>query len=444
MLRILRFYFLREHAWPFFLAFFVINAFFTLNLLFRELGKFLSKDIALTVILEYLFLNMAWMIALSVPMAVLSASIMAFGRLSAENEITALKVSGINLYRIVFYLVMISVILAAGLIWFNNHVLPDFNHKARLLGLDIARKKPMIDLEPGVIYKGIPKYSILVERVEERSSPVPFSPVKKSLLENIVIYDQTDPNLNKTITAKRGEVIFDEKTGMLEFSLYDGQAHEIDLQNAESFRKMVFPEKLLIRIPFSEMLLQRSQTGYRGDREKSAEQLLISVKENQQKITEKQQQINRKLSEYLDQKLDDDAAAAGSLQNLIQRQRQFLRQLKTDVNMIKSYTRTRNMNLVEVHKKYSIPVACVVFVIIGTPLGIMTKKRGWAVAAALSIGFFLLYWAFLIGGEVLADRQIISPFLAMWSPNILVGLAGVVLCIKIVGETNLRFWKYRI
>jgi len=241
MFSILQRYFLREHAWPFFLAFFVINAFFTLNLLFRELGKFLSKDIALTVILEFLFLNIAWMIALSVPMAVLSATIMAFGRLSAENEITALKVSGINLFRIFVFVLLVSVIVALGLIWFNNHVLPEFNHKARLLGLDIARKKPMIDLEPGVMYKGIPRYSILVERVEERSSPVPFTPAKKTYLENIIIYDQTETQINKTITAKRGEIFFDENTGLLEFTLFDGQAHEIDIQKAESFKRLDFP-----------------------------------------------------------------------------------------------------------------------------------------------------------------------------------------------------------
>ena len=444
MLRILPRYFLREHVGPFLLAFLVINAFFMLNLLFRELGKFLSKDISLLVILEFLFLNMAWMIALSVPMAVLSATIMAFGRLSAENEITALKVGGINLYRIFFFILIISVGLAGGLIWFNNHVLPEFNHKARLLGLDIARKKPMIDLEPGVLYKGIPRYSILVENVEERNSPVPFTPVKKSYLENIVIYDQSEPNSNKTITARRGEVFFDETTGLLEFSLFDGQAHEIDMKKAETFKKLDFPEKLLIRIPFSEMLLQRSQSGYRGDREKSAQQLMVSVRENSQKIVEKQQQINRKLSNHLDKYIGPRPQTSRTLQNLSQRHRQFIRQIKGDMNMIRSYTKTVNMNLVEVHKKYSIPVACIIFVMIGAPLGIMTKKRGWAVAAALSIGFFLLYWAFLIGGEVLADRQIISPFLAMWSPNILVGLAGILLCVKVIGEVNLRFWKYRI
>jgi lipopolysaccharide export system permease protein len=444
MLRILHGYFIREHAWPFFLSLMIINAFFTLNLLFRDLGKFLSKGIALPVVLEFLFLNIAWMIALSVPMAVLSATIMAFGRLSAENEITAMKVSGISLYRIFAFVLSVSALLALGLMWFNNHVLPDFNHRARLLAMDIARKKPMIDLEAGVLYKGIPKYSILVEHVEERQNPVPFSPAKRSYLENVIIYDQTRENVNKTITAKRGEVFFDESTGLLEFTLFEGQVHEIDMQNAESFQRLDFREKLLIRVPFSEMLLRRSESGYRGDREKSAALLLEAVQENNQKITKKKRQIEEKISAHLDRYLEPDPQAGKSLDLLVQRQQQFLRQLKGDFNMIRSYTRSNNIYLVEVHKKYSIPVACIVFVLIGAPLGILTKKRGWAIAAALSIGFFLMYWAFLIGGEVLADRQIISPFLAMWSPNILVGGAGLLLSLKAAGETNLRWWRYRI
>ena len=79
--------------------------------------------------------------------------------------------------------------------------------------------------------------------------------------------------------------------------------------------------------------------------------------------------------------------------------------------------------LVEIHKKYSIPVACIVFVLIGIPLGIMSRRGGFGVAATLSLGFFILYWACLIGGEKLADRDIVSPVVGMWAANILIGVA---------------------
>jgi lipopolysaccharide export system permease protein len=95
---------------------------------------------------------------------------------------------------------------------------------------------------------------------------------------------------------------------------------------------------------------------------------------------------------------------------------------------------------VEIHKKYSIPFACVVFALIGAPVGIMARQGGWAIGGGLSLFFFLLYWTFLIGGEGLADRQFISPVVAMWSPNLLVGAFGIYLMIRTVRETTFLPW----
>jgi lipopolysaccharide export system permease protein len=434
MLRILPKYIIREHIGPFIFALSVINSIFILNLLFRDLGKFLSKGIAINIILEFLFLNLAWMIALSVPMAVLSATIMAFGRLSAENEITAIKASGISLYRILLVMLVVSALLACSLIWFNNNVLPDFNHRARLLALDIARKKPMIDLEPGVLYSEIPKYTILVERVEEKGGI--------TYVDNVHIWDQTEPNIRKTINADRGELDFIKETGLLQFTLYDGEAQEVDFQNTDTFERLSF-KKHIIKIEMSDMLLQRSAEGYRGDREKSAEQLLQTVRENEKKLDEKRQKLKEKLEQQLAAFLEPDAAKKYSLQSAVSRLKQFKRQIQSDASMIKSYLKSNNIYLVEVHKKYSIPAACMVFVLVGAPLGMLTRRKGWAVAAGLSICFFLTYWAFLIGGEILADRQIITPFLAMWSPNIVVGGLGLILVFRAVGEIRIRRWRYR-
>jgi lipopolysaccharide export system permease protein len=90
---------------------------------------------------------------------------------------------------------------------------------------------------------------------------------------------------------------------------------------------------------------------------------------------------------------------------------------------------------VEIYKKYALPVACIVFILIGAPLGVMVKRGGFGVAASISLFFFLLYWAFLIGGEKLSERDIISPFIGMWAANILLTILGVLLTIKTNKET---------
>lgn len=96
---------------------------------------------------------------------------------------------------------------------------------------------------------------------------------------------------------------------------------------------------------------------------------------------------------------------------------------------------TVNKYLVEIHKKYAIPAACFVFIFVGCPLGIITRRGNFGISAAISLGFYILYWACLIGGEKLADRGIIAPWLGMWLANIIIGSIGAVLTIRVSNES---------
>ena len=99
-----------------------------------------------------------------------------------------------------------------------------------------------------------------------------------------------------------------------------------------------------------------------------------------------------------------------------------------------------NSYMVEIHKKFSIPFASIVFILIGAPLGIAARRGSLGVGATLSILFFLVYWACLILGEDLADRQIVSPMLSMWFPNLVLGLIGFYLTWRTVKETTIIKW----
>ena len=90
--------------------------------------------------------------------------------------------------------------------------------------------------------------------------------------------------------------------------------------------------------------------------------------------------------------------------------------------------------LVEIHKKFSTSFACFVFVLIGAPLGIMARKGGIGTGIVYSLAFFVVYWICLIGGENLADRLIISPELAMWASNIIIGIFGVFITIAMIRD----------
>ena len=90
--------------------------------------------------------------------------------------------------------------------------------------------------------------------------------------------------------------------------------------------------------------------------------------------------------------------------------------------------------LVEIHKKFSTSFACFIFVLIGAPLGIMARKGGIGTGIIYSLAFFVIYWICLIGGENLADRLIISPELAMWASNIIIGVFGIFITVAMVRD----------
>ncbi len=97
---------------------------------------------------------------------------------------------------------------------------------------------------------------------------------------------------------------------------------------------------------------------------------------------------------------------------------------------------------VEIYKKYAIPFACLVFVFVGAPLGIITKGGNFGLSAGISLAFYIFYWVSLIGGEKLADRGILEPWLAMWLGNIIIGVLGIILTLRVNYE-SLQFLDIR-
>ena len=115
--------------------------------------------------------------------------------------------------------------------------------------------------------------------------------------------------------------------------------------------------------------------------------------------------------------------------------------MSTALFRIGSVQRQIDQYWVEIHKKYAIPVACVVFVLLGVPLGIMSRRGGFGTAAGLSLGFFVLYWSCLIGGEKLADRDFLTPWVGMWAANIVLGICGIYLTYRSAKETLFIDWS---
>ncbi|MDP6229940.1 MAG: LptF/LptG family permease [Candidatus Marinimicrobia bacterium] len=438
-MRLLPRYIVRELILPFIFALGIIVFILFINFFLRAVDRFLGKGLDLFTILEYLFLNLAWIVALAVPMAVLIATLMAFGRLSEDNEINALRSSGISFLTILQPALLFGSAVCLMLIFFNTLILPEMNFHARLLAGDIRKMRPGMDIEPGHFIDNIPDYSMII-----RSK-------NGNLMEDVRIFSKESKEVQTSIYSETGELSTLDDAIIL--TLYDGEIHELDLENFSNYRRINF-KKHIITIPADDLMLNRRDTANRSDREmtlglmqekktKYAERK-INVEERLQntinKVTgleilpENFADAQKMLNYYKEEIKQDTSITAAQLRLKERRIRSLERQAKNEYRLIESYIKSGNKYSVEIHKKFSLPIACILFVLVGAPLGTLSQKGGFAVAIMLGFGFFLIYYIFLIGGEEMADRNIVTPMIGMWTPNVILAFFGGYLTLHSVRE----------
>ena len=404
--------------------------------------RLVGKGLDTWIIIKLIMYNLSWMVVLVIPMATLVSTLMAFGNLSQNNEITIMKSSGISLYKMMTAPFIASIIIGYLLFVFNNDVLPDANHQAKLLMQDISRKKPTLSLEPGFFSKEVSNYAILVREINEKTND----------LKEVVIYDYTDPAKINVITAHHGHIYFSPDQSKLIMDLKDGEIHESDVNNTGMYRKIVF-NKHRITMNADQFTFQQTASGIRGERELSTtamERIVDSL------ALLRQEYINGLTKETNKYFFVDSTANKKNITSINSRTDNLLYvRILDEIRSTKNIILTNNKRVewsdreiekyeVEIHKKFALPVACIVFVLIGAPLGIMVRKGGFGAAASISMFFFLLYWAFLIGGEKLADRGMFSPFIGMWSANIFLTIIGIFLTMKTNKESiTIRFLLLR-
>ena len=436
-------YILRAHLGPFAFSLVTLMFVFLLQFIMKFIDQLVGKGLTPWVIMELIALSLAWMLVLAVPMSVLVATLMAFGDLSSRNEITAMKACGISTYRMMLPVFAGALLVGLALLWFNNDVLPDANHRLRTLTIDIRRKKPTINLRNGVFSQDIPGYSILVRRTFEKTND----------LEGVTLFDYTNPGVNVCITAERGTISFSPDFRKLIMDLKRGEIHELDLQRMMSYRKIRFEShRIAMDVEGFDFTRSSESAFQRGNRELGAPEMMVIVDSLRQAREVIVAGLRERTMREADSLLSGQPASrpspyvyapgAAASYAALNDARSFSTTVATELFRMENFDRQIDQYMVEIHKKYSIPMACLVFVLIGVPLGIMARRGGFGTAATLSLGFFVLYYACLIGGEKLADRGILSPFTGMWSANIIISMMGLYLTVRVARETVVIDWSF--
>jgi len=406
-------YILREHLRPFLLSLSVLLLILMLDTILEMMDLLISKGVPFFVVGQIALFSLAWMLALAVPMAVLVSTLMAFGRLSADGEVLAMWAGGISPYRMLLAPLVASATLTLGMVEFNDRVLPEANHRVKVLLAAVHRKRPALSLKGREgTFVDFPGYSLL------------FRKVKGEKLYGVTLYGRGKEGITTVLKAKWGELNISPDGETLTVTLHQGEVHRMDPKEPERYVRTNF-SKYVLRISGLRMGLRLEEVG-RGDREMSIGMLKEKIKE----LKAKAKKVESRISEIA-LKL---GIRGETTEEILSRARAISRGklggMLAQLEVLKSYRRSINRYEVELHKKYSIPAACIVFVLVGMPLGIRVRRGGLGVGFGLSVGFFVLYWAFLIGGEELADRMLVSPWAMMWAPDLLIGALGIYLLLR--------------
>lgn len=488
-MRLLSRYLLRECVGPFVFALGALTGLMLVNQIARDFSDLVGKGLSWGVIGEVFALSVPFIVAMTLPMAVLVAVLFAFSRLGADNEVTALKASGVNLVRLVMPVLAAGVGLAAINFAFNDQVLPRTNHKLRTLTVDIARKKPTFELREQAINAVIPgQYYLRAGRIDQATDR----------LREVVIYDLANPDRRRTIYADSGFMRFALAEGRtdLRLTLFDGYVHDYDRAQPGLFRRIFFHTDYVRLRGVTNQFQRTGEDTYKGDREMSVCEMELSAAAGEVALATTELQLRVARENDVRGLLGLRPAAAGppppaprrlltiapycralgaaarwlaptparadtiprdSLRRLVGLppgapgfvagpavaprprpadvpgfQLRSQREMLGSQRVINAATLARYR--VEIHKKFSIPAMCIVFVLIGAPLALRFPRGGVGLVIGASAGIFGLYYVGLIGGESLADKLILSAFWAMWGPNLLMTAVGVALFLRLGRE----------
>jgi lipopolysaccharide export system permease protein len=402
-MKVLTRYLLVSHLGPMLFAFVALTSLVLINVIAQRMADLAGKGLPLEVVFEFFVLSLPANIALTLPMSVLVAVLYTFSNMASENEITALKASGVDLRRAVVPLLVLGTMIAGGMVWFNDRVLPESNYRWRMLMVDVAQTSPLVlireqSLNPIQAANGLSHYYLYAHGVDATTSR----------LNDVTIYDVSGPEVNRTIYADSGYMAFNEARTDLVLTLYTGNIREVEFGDPTQFQDIEF-ERQVLRLPDVSQQLERStESTYRTDRDMTVAMM--------------QARVDSLRGELALVKSTDAAVlppSAGSFEEFQQRQARLEFQI-------------RELEF-EVHKKYSIAAATLVFVLIGIPLALRLARGGVGMVIAASLTIFAIYYVGLIGGETLADEGYVHPLASAWLMNAAFGVLGV-LGLRAVGR----------
>ena len=364
------FYILKETLPIFFIGLLTFTVILLMDKILKLIELIVTRGVSFSKVLMLLLFISPSFLVFTIPMAFLLGTLLSFGRLSGDSEITAFKASGVSLYQLflpISILSMIAYLFTSFLVFYG---LPWGNRGFMATIYLIAQSKADIEIKERVFNDVFDGLVVYVDKV----------PIQGKRIEGVLIYDERDKEKVNTIFAKEGFLNSNPKSQEVVLRLLSGDIHRFE-PKTKVYQKMKFDTydlKLELGKTFAAM----------GKKLKEHEMSIDEIKEKIEKMKKK----------------GEDTTGQE----------------------------------VELHKRYAIPFACIVFGLIGVPLGIQPRRSARSYGFILGILILMTYYMSLTASEILAMRKIIPVFLAGWTPNLLFSGLGVYLLVKTAKESPFK------
>ncbi len=457
---------------PFILTFFFVVFILLMQFLWRYIDDLIGKGLEMGVISEFLLYTSASLVPMAMPLAVLLASLMTFGNLAENLELLAFKSSGISLVRIMAPVMVISAMIAIGSFMFANYVMPVTNLKMRALLYDIQQQRPELTIKPGVFDNNLEGYSI---RIGSRDS-------KTSLLEDILIFDHTKKQGNIRVTvADSGYMKMSADEKHLLLTLYNGHTYE-EMQKQKKDKKHIksYPHQrehfdhqdLIIELTgfglnrSDENLFRNAYSMLNIDQLHHFEDSLVMDLDTiltdfhhtiENTLVDKPKtsliKRNRILPDSVRAKMDRDTMEIvrlhvdtlySQLSKLEQRRAitQAITYARSNKSITKSSSGTNEWKLaklrryqIEIQRKYTLSLLCLIFFFIGAPMGAIIRKGGLGMPVIASVLMFLVYYVISMTGEKFVREDILPAFAGMWISTFILVPIGILLTYKAANDS---------
>ncbi len=486
-MRLLRRYIFRSLTGPFLFSLGACTGLLLVNQLARRLGDLVGKDLGWQVIAEVLGLSIPFIIALTLPMAVLVAILYGYSQLGQDSEITAMRATGVSVFQMLRPALVAGVLLTLVNFLFVDQILPRTNARLGNLQSDIGQKKPAFQMREQAVNALYP-YFIRAARVFPGSGR----------MRDVEIFDFSLSDTRRVIFADSGTMSFNAKGTDLILLLHQGKVHEYKREPASQIQITRFTLNT-IRVKNVQNLFERDTINFhRGDRE-------MTTCEMMDRVTTSRRQAVRAAATRVDLVRQDlrtmmhltqpglisrptdttaihhcgawrdfesvigrwllpaaaqaqpparpgtpprplapsqgtpliQADTAARIPGASQQPATVLSGLTdvtTTIQEEQSGYLAADKFLVEIHKKYAISMACFSFVLIGVALALRFPRGGMGLVIGGGSAIFSIFYVGLVGGEALADRGFVSPAVAMWGPNLIVMATGIIGLVRVNRE----------